>query len=128
MLDQQPLNTAENRSDLLAETAANVQIRVRLSKLQFLEKDLIQMLVVVLTCVYEHVVRQAVEHRDYQAESDDLRPCAQNGHDFHRRNSPSGTILSSTMSLRSRKRAAVSFSVIGLSEELNSRVRQPLPV
>ena len=51
---------------------------------ELLEEEVAQARVVVLPRVHEHVSSaQAVELLDDAAETDDLRPRAQNRHDFH---------------------------------------------
>ena len=54
-------------------------------QLQFIEEHLVQLMVVILTCVDEDMPGKTFKRGDHPAQSDNFRPGADNGHDFHRR-------------------------------------------
>jgi hypothetical protein len=69
--------------------AADTQIAVRLPHAELPEEHVAQLLVVVLAGMHQHLFAQTVERGNDGAQTDDLRPRAEERHHFHRA-TPSG--------------------------------------
>ncbi len=90
------LDSGQNHAHLFAETAAlRPEIIIRRAYFEIAEKNIVQVGIVVLAGVDQHVIGQSVEFFNDPAEADDFRPCAQHCGNFHRKNSPSAASTSS---------------------------------
>ena len=98
-----------------------VEEDVGLSDSHFAKEDFPEFIVEVLPRVDERVVRIFVEDGDDARELDDLRSCADNGHDFHRRNSPSKVMASPGIRCWAARSSFVSSGVMTKSPEPYSR-------
>jgi len=73
----------DHLSDGLRDLAArHPEEVVGLADAQLLEEDLVELVVVALPGVQEHVLRQLVEQRDHAAELDELGAGPEDGHDL----------------------------------------------
>jgi hypothetical protein len=85
MLLQQQFDARKNLPDLVAKAiAAHGQREIRFAHFQFAKEKTIKPVVIVLAGIYQQVFSMFVEQADDQAQPDDLRPRAQDGHDFQR--------------------------------------------
>jgi hypothetical protein len=65
---------------LCRRIAGSVQKKIRFPDLKLFEKNFIQLIIVVLTCVNEDMICMGIELMDHPAQLDDLRPCPDNCH------------------------------------------------
>ena len=78
-----PIDGDDNVADGLGRGAAGGrQEVVGLAHAEILEEDLVELVVVVLAGMHEHVVAMPVERGDDARQPDDLRPGADDGHDL----------------------------------------------
>jgi hypothetical protein len=81
---EQRLAFRQHLSDLVPESGApDPQVNVGISNAHLPEEQTVQVVVVILSGVDQDVIRALIEKVDDQAESDDLGPGAEDGHDFH---------------------------------------------
>src|SRR5574337_355322 len=118
----------ENRCDLSHQcVSAAGQKVIRLANTEFVKENVEQPRVVILPGMYNCMIAQIVKERYNSAESDNFRPGSEDGHNLHRRNSPSSTTACPIMRLNLSSRLRVSSSVIRESPELYSLVSDRTP-
>ena len=85
-MDHHTVTFSYNIADCLSQVRAyGVQIKVRRPKTQVIKEHLVELVVIVLAGVDQDLIKVAVALFDDSGEPDDLRPGADDGHEFQAR-------------------------------------------
>ena len=84
LLRHQRIALGNDVADGLSQiTAHGVQVKIRRAQFQILEENLVERIVVILARVDQKLIEIPVAFFDDGGKADDLRPCADDGHEFN---------------------------------------------